>query len=271
MIFVADTHVHFYAEYSEKVFWDRAFAGVGDLAPANAGADRAAALFLAERSDCRFFRRWRERGLDANGAYEIEELREDNVLAVRQRAPGGGVLHVFAGRQIVTRERLEILALTADPDIPDGGTIHEAVKRVLAEGAIAVLPWSPGKWLFDRGRIVRDVIERFPPNRLLLGDSALRPVGWGEPFLMRAAVERGFRVIAGTDPLPITGEEKRVGKYGIAISADFDLKRPVNDIRRLLADPGVRIRRAGRRMGPAAVLRRLWRNRVAKTKREASA
>jgi len=60
--------------------------------------------------------------------------------------PGGG-------RQIVTRERLEILGLAmrrrflmACPP--------RVIQRIVEAGGIPVLPGSPGKWLFARGQLV---------------------------------------------------------------------------------------------------------------------
>jgi hypothetical protein len=81
---------------------------------------------------------------------------------------------------------------------------------------------------------------------------------------MARARRAGFRVVAGSDPLPFPGEESLIGRYGVLCAGEFDEARPVAGAKRLLTDPAVPLRRAGRRCGPARVLLRLWRNRLAK-------
>jgi hypothetical protein len=39
---------------------------------------------------------------------------------------------------------------------------------------------------------------------------------------MRKAKQKGFKVIAGSDPLPIPGEEQLAGSYAIVADVDFD-------------------------------------------------
>ena len=38
---------------------------------------------------------------------------------------------------------------------------------------------------------------------------------------MRQARDRGFKIVAGTDPLPFAGEERGIGRYGVAWSGDL--------------------------------------------------
>lgn len=71
---------------------------------------------------------------------------------------------------------------------------------------------------------------------------------------MRFARERGMRVVAGTDPLPIVGEERVIGTYGIVGESDFNWRDPIGSIRSmLLSSPTMRM------VGRRGDLRDVWR------------
>jgi len=227
------------------------------------GGEVATVALLAERGDCHAFRDM--------SAYEARLAEEGWSVSTASDGPawilsreGELPLYVVAGRQMVTAERLEVLALTVDADLPDGLPAAEAVGRTVDEGALPVLAWAPGKWFGGRGRIVRQLIDAAAPGELLIGDTSLRPTCWGEPLLMRRARRRGLRVLCGSDPLPFVGEERLAGTYANVLEAEFDPSRAVESIRRALRDPHLRVRRAGRRCGPWEVLRRLRQNAASK-------
>jgi hypothetical protein len=111
--------------------------------------------------------------------------------------------------------------------------------------------------MFGRRRIVEGLLEGTSPKDLLIGDSSLRPAGWPEPGLMRAARRAGFRIVAGSDPLPFAGEERMLGRYGVAGDGAFDPRCPAASLRRWLNDPASAFRRVGTRSPLAQVLRRL--------------
>lgn len=260
MLFVADTHVHLYPSYDLTRAFDSAFKNLGRLAAAGSGRGDGVCfgICLTERRGASLFRQFRKGTLRlSGGVYSIESCSEGNAVLVRNRA--GERLFVYAGRQIVSQERLEVLALAADLDIPDGGDVREIVRQVSAGGGVPVLPWAPGKWYGRRGAIVREVIDSSVPGRLLVGDTSLRPIGYLEPLLSRYARRKGFKVVAGTDPFPFDGQELLIGRYGISVEGDFDCKRPVAELKRLLAAPDVVVRLAGCREWPLEVLRRLRR------------
>jgi len=226
---------------------------LGGLAP---GAIRIA--FLTERHDCHCFRELREKGrADLGGGLAIAPTAEEHALVLLRQADP--VLYLVAGRQIVTAERIEVLALTVDADIPDGEQAHAVVTAVQAERGIPVVAWAPGKWFFGRGRVVRELMEVGEPGRLLIGDSALRPTVWPEPFLMRRARARGLTVIAGSDPLPFCGEEPNMGTYASVFEAPFMPAAPVKSVREALASaPSVTT--VGTRCGPLKAAGRLRKN-----------
>ncbi len=256
-----DAHVHLYPAYDWRVAARSLAENLGRIS-----GDRTIRLgLLAEGAGFGFFREARSvpgRYRDADLA--LEPCGDACALRIRE---GQQILgYLIAGRQIVTRERLEVLALGADADIADGAPVKDVLERVRDAGAVPVLCWSPGKWFFERGRVVRALLESPASGRFLLGDTALRPKGWGYPALLALGRRRGFKVLAGSDPLPLAGEERRIGRYGVRVRAEFDPEAPAESVRRMLFYGNVFLETAGARLCP---LQFAWRW-VANWKRKAA-
>ena len=249
MPLLADTHVHLYPVHQPAALFGGAFARMRRLAPEPA----ALALCLTERHDCHAFRALRDGRLDA-APFTVAPAGPH---ALRIDGPAGESLHLIAGRQVNARERLEILALGTDADLPDGEPIADTIRRTRDAGALPVIAWAPGKWFFRRGRIVTALLEQAAPGTLLVGDSALRPTWWPCPDLMSYASLRGLKVIAGSDPLPVAGEERVAGSYATSFDADLDPADPAASLLRTLADPACPPFLVGRRGTPGEVWRRL--------------
>ena len=259
---VADTHVHVYPCYRMEEVFRSAWTNLDRLA--GDSSDKACLLFLTERVGNRFFRDLVDGKAPKAEGWHAKPLGDENAVCVKRSADEAR-LCVLNGRQIVTRERLEVLVLTGDPRVPDGQSVRQVIEEALSEGAVPVLPWAPGKWLFERGRVVAEILRTYQPGQLLIGDTTLRPAGLVEPKLMREARERGFKVVAGTDPLPFAGEERMIGRYGVAWDGDLGEYSLVRDIRRMLLDPQCFMQTVGRRDGVLNVFRRLMKNRQLST------
>jgi hypothetical protein len=250
---MADTHVHLYPCYGLPVALRSLAANLGRT-PAGAYA-----AFLAERRDCRAFAALRDGAvLPPASGLAVRTLPEPGALLLI--AGGGAPVHLFAGRQLVTAERIEVLALLLEDAPPEGLEAGRTIEAILAADGIPVLGWSPGKWWGARGRIARGLLARFGAS-LLLGDTALRPAGRPEPALMREARRRGGGVIAGTDPLPCPGEERLLGSYASLFTWTIDPERPVESARRMLRSASAGAAAAGSRSGWFAAARRWLRNR----------
>lgn len=128
-----------------------------------------------------------------------------------------GSIHVVAGRQIVTKEKLEVLALGLDALPEDGLPIGQVVSEVTNQGAIPVIPWGFGKWLASRRRVVEKIIEQFSDGVLYLGDNSGRPAFMPTPPEFQRAREIGMRILPGTDPLPFGTEFDRAGSFGFYV------------------------------------------------------
>ena len=150
---------------------------------------------------------------------------------------------IIPGRQIVTAERLEVLALGCSREFPDGQPIRKVLDAVADSNATAVIPWGFGKWWGPRGRTLLDILlSNFAPP-FFLGDNGGR-LGLGRgPALFAEAEARGVFVLPGSDPLPFPSEAQRLGSYGFVLPAWEESSRPVDalraSLRRLSASPRV--------------------------------
>lgn len=268
MTVIADTHVHLYPTYDVPRALRTLHANLNGLAP---GATPVG--FLTEASGHDMFTALREGRILPGEGLCVEEARERESITIAPETRTGNEhptsstqhptfnkLVLFAGRQVVTRERIEILALTLRDAVADGRTAETTVSEILDRGGVPVVSWAPGKWFFRRGAVVRDLLERFAPGELLLGDTSLRPRGWGEPRLMQAGRGRGFGVVAGSDPLPVAGEEAWLGRYASRFDGSWDADRPVESARRLLRTCAGEPARCGRRGGLVTTAWRIGRH-----------
>lgn len=255
---LVDAHVHLYPCFNVARAFDAAAANFaaaaralkGTRSPAHAGV-----LCLVETADERFLdgvrrhrlgRVWRGR----KGYWEIEEGCEPEAVVVRC---GNTRLALIAGRQLVTRERLEVLALGTAARLPDGEPIDKTLTAVRDVGAAAVLPWGVGKWLGARGAVVDRILSEPQWEHVFLGDNGNRLAFGPDPARFAAARRAGRSVLPGSDPLPLPGEEQRVGAYGFAVDVELDDLRPAAALLALL-ESGTEFVAFGRRAGVAAFI-----------------
>jgi hypothetical protein len=248
MLYAVDSHVHFYPCYDEKAFFSAAFGNLG----ANCGGQSARFLVLTERSGCQFFAQWRKScPFEVAPGVKMRALPED--LGLEVASGQGEKLVILAGRQICTVEGLEIHALGSVQTFPDGVSFNETLSSISASGAIASIPWGLGKWCFKRKKVLWAAMEAALPGGLLWGDSALRPLDYLGYDVLRRAQSLGYTVLAGSDPLPLCGEERRVGCYISSFEADYDVKVPVASFLSALRSKPAAVRALGRRQSLVSV------------------
>lgn len=249
MELIADTHVHIYPNFDAA----RLIASAAKRMGAHAKTDNhKIILCLTETSKDDFFDRLLNGAHGLPTSWDVDACSDDK--AVRVGCPDGSEVIIVAGRQIVTAERVEILSLATRNVCADGLPAGEVVAAVYGQGGVPVLAWAPGKWMFSRARVVADLVREFGDERLCLGDSSMRPLGWPEPAQMRAAA---LGVLAGSDPLPVPGEEDQAGCYGVRITGDFDQIAPAASLRDLLLSATTETSRFGRRNQPWQLARRM--------------
>jgi hypothetical protein len=225
-----DAHAHLHARHRVDVALAAAVANLSRLAKGPAGVPARRALVMVDPAGTDGLARL----VDGASGLGHRALATADPWCLTLDLDGRQ-LHLVAGRQLLTLERVEVLALGTPVPLDDGIPAAECLRAVRASGALAVLPWSPGKWLGARGRVVRALIDGAEPGELLVGDVAIRPRGLPEPPLLAHARRRGLASVAGSDPLPTAGEETRLGSYGVATLAPWDEARPGPALLALLA------------------------------------
>jgi hypothetical protein len=228
-LLIADAHVHVYPEFDVPRLLDAASANLAGAAR-TIGVDTPRAfayLLLSETRSSDFFQRAAGGGADL-GPWRPSATGEPESL--RLEHPARPPLVLVAGRQVRTEEGLEVLALGTRATFRDGAPFDVALHQVSESAAITVLPWGLGKWWGRRGRTVwRAVADRLrsPVGRLALGDDGGRPRWTPRPSILRRGAAAGALVLRGSDPLPLPGQESRVGEVGFAVIGHGDPDRPL--------------------------------------------
>lgn len=234
---LVDGHVHIHPGAAPGESLDAAArnmaAAVRALGPTDGPTDGV--LLLAEVSGVDAFAALPEE----IGGWRVGTTAEP-VSRLARRQLDGARLAIVAGRQIVTSENLEILALGTRRAIADGAPMAETIAEIAAEGGggengpLAVLPWGVGKWTGRRGGIVRGLIDAASGPPFFLADSGVRLAGSPRPALLAAGEARGRLVLAGSDPLPLAGERRKTGRYGFVVEAALDPDAPFAALARWL-------------------------------------
>jgi hypothetical protein len=259
MIFF-DAHVHIQARFDLDRFLLAALNNFDaqrfTLAPQETGTYF---LLLTEAKFLDFFSVIREQARMQTGSlpssWTLQATAEAESLLLYHETRPGVRLFVVAGRQLVTSERLEVLALATTAKIGDGKSLVDTVNEVREAGGLAVLPWGAGKWLGKRGGIVSNFLQNTSAKSLFVGDNGGRPKLWPRPVPFDLAAGRGIQLLPGSDPLPLPGEEYRVGTYGATVAGTCSDDKPAADLRDLLVDGSQRITPYGQRQGAWQFLR----------------
>ena len=158
-------------------------------------------------------------------------------------------LLVLAGRQIVSSEKLEILALATGACMPDGAPAEKVVADMDAADAIVVLPWGVGKWLGKRGALVNRLTSAADRARLFLGDNGGRPAAWRVPQF-----DGKLKTLAGSDPLPLPGWPQAIGSFGSTLNVALEPSTPSASLKRALRDPATPLESFGKLASPLRFL-----------------
>jgi hypothetical protein len=237
---LVDAHVHVHPGCTGDAFLDAALANFRKAAAALGRPEGfLGCLLLAEMSEMRRMPGWIRRANrpEGDGMWSFERTGEVESLVARRRSGVSGArLLVIAGRQIATREGIEVLALASDAGVLDGLSFGETLQRVRVSGALPVLPWGFGKWWGRRGQLVSGALARRGSAPLFLGDNAGRPALGNEPPLFREARDHGVAVLPGSDPLPLPWHAGRAGSYGFVLEGGLDAEHPAWDLRQRLRE-----------------------------------
>lgn len=246
---IVDAHVHIYDCFELDIMLDAALQNFSKVANNFGRAGMVTGvLLLTEARNNNWFQYARDSCiknqplLAAEKGWEIQLTPDSAVLLATQKKDWQGdesrlnkmPIYLVAGRQIVTSEGLELLALATDHTFEDGLSVSSALDAVRASGAIPVFPWAVGKWLGKRGEVLAALLSPESAAGLCLGDNSGRPVFWRNPSHFKQARALNMHVLPGTDPLPFANEALRVGSFGFIVHGLLGDAQPATDLKQLL-------------------------------------
>lgn len=239
---LVDTHVHIHDCFSPAELFDSAFKNFEAVAAREqSGQEFLGVLMLTEMFGVNWFERLvafsanREvPEADILGEWKIEATDEPNSLIVK--SGDDRRIIVIAGRQIVTSENLEVLALATEQRFEDGLSVEAVLSRVNSSGAIAVMPWGFGKWWGRRGSLMNRLMEEHAKYDFFLGDNSGRPRFTPKPVQFRRAAVMGLRIFPGSDALPFASEFWRPGSMGIMLRAPLSEDTPAADLKEVFKE-----------------------------------
>ena len=249
-----DAHVHIQKNFTLEHLFTAARANFSkQLQEVSPGRPGIFFLLLTEVGNCDCFANLKNQATAARvyslAGWRIAPTKEsESLLAIHDNRPEDR-LFLLAGRQIVTAERREVLALATTAKIRDGLSLLETVDTVRHQGGLAVLPWGAGKWLGKRGRLVEEFLKNANPEHLFVGDNGGRPIFWPRPSQFNTAASRSIRLLPGSDPLSLPGEMERIGSYGAMVEGKCSDDYPAESLKGLLTMRGGKITPFGRRLG----------------------
>lgn len=233
--YLVDGHVHLHPSFEVERFFTAAannFATAGRAL--GFSSSPCGILMLTESSGSNRFVELQRSAADQQAAgFELRATPEDRSLLVA--VPGRSPMMVVAGRQVVTAEDLEVLALGCKEELRDGGPLEATLGLVREAGAIPVIPWGFGKWQSNRRRILLEVLRRQSTGLVFLGDNGGRATLLPQSALFQRAAEMGIRNLPGSDPLPFAREQTRPGSYGFVFDEPLDSQEPATDLLQKLA------------------------------------
>lgn len=223
-----DTHVHLYPRFDVSSFFDSAYRKYADGMWADeSGLEVIGCLMLAETARDDAFAML-QNYQDDGGGWSFHLCRDGVSLWARR---GNDRLLVIAGRQIVTAERLEILALGTRGRFDDGQAIEVTIRAAIDADAQAVLPYGLGKWTGKRADLATQAFYDWHQKGLRLGDNAGRPRGLPDNGLFNCARKIDSAILPGSDPLNIPSGVRCAGSYGIILDVELDPDAPAASVK----------------------------------------
>ncbi|MGP1386405.1 MAG: hypothetical protein ACTS2F_22785 [Thainema sp.] len=257
-LIVADAHVHIYDCFNLDQFLDASYQNFSQIA---ARQDNQlpflGVLFLTETIRDRYFQKLSQLAAGKSTEaltqkWQFRATGEAESLYAYTNA--GAELCIIAGRQIVTAENLEVLALGTAELFEDGQPIDNVVDAVHQAGGLPVIPWGFGKWIGRRGTVLTELLEAEQPT-IFLGDNSGRPLFWKRPPYFETVEKKGLCVLPGTDPLPFTSETDRPGKYGFMMQVAIDAQMPAASLKQAVMNSPTSLKTYGSLESPVRFVR----------------
>lgn len=223
-----DTHVHVYHCYDPGTLLHEA-----NLNSNRSGPGANLILCLTESRGFNFFQNLKDQLKTDNSiaGWSLSEIAKQPAILLRSDDQN---IIIVAGRQVITRQGLEVHALFSEQTYDDGQDIQFIIDQINESASIAVLPWGVGKWLGNRGAIIEKLLNDNEPGNLAIADISARPALWPQPDQFRIARKSGFNCLYGTDPLPIDYEQSRIASAGMVMELPSDITAAVAELKERL-------------------------------------
>ena len=231
-----DTHVHYYPFCTFPEYFDSAFSNMQDAASKiDSSNDFTYILCLLETRTSHWYKDLLAIACSSKqfGDWLIESQDNNQVLRLSQN--DNKELLILPGQQIITSENLELLTIGTTDEISHDSPAHFYINKY-SDTHLVILPWGVGKWLGNRGRIVSDLIRQDNDHRFALGDNSGRASLWKHIPQFDQARSKNINILAGSDPLPIAGQQNKVASYGSIISGALQPENLAHQIRLKLLD-----------------------------------
>jgi len=248
MPILIDGHVHIYPVFPIDRFLDAAWHNFTRAAVENdLSHDATYVLALTENKGNDVFARLKQQADSSSSSFNFFSTGEPESLIASK---GEIKLILIAGRQIISKENLELLSLLSTAKIEDHTlSLAELAATVAENGGLPVLPWGVGKWWGARGKVIGNLLNSSRDFPLFVGDNGNRPSFWPMPALLRHSQNMHIPLLSGSDPLPLSSHLNRPGSSGIIIpEGEVSDDQPAASLRRLLTGKNEAIsfgRRAG--------------------------
>jgi len=258
---LVDGHVHFYGCFETQRFLDAAadnFARIADQI--RASSEVLGCLVICETTGGDPLARLHAELARGKSDWSLVETEEqESRFAVRDQRPR---MIVVAGRQLISRERLEVLALGTCQEVSAGEPLIDTAAEIRQAGAVPVVPWGFGKWWFQRREILVQCLRGAAvagwEREMFVGDSGNRCRSLTGDRVFAIARSLGIRDLPGSDPLPLSKHQCRAGSAGFILPISGETQRPMSRIKRALANCG-----QPERFGKAATIVRFARDQLA--------
>ena len=237
---IIDSHVHIHDCFDLSKFFESASSNCQAHAKSQQHHDHfIGVMLLTESSWDHWFHKladWADQGKtitnDSKTIWSLYRTEEDFTLFARSTQ--GMNLLIVAGRQVVTKEKLEVLGLLTSQRFQDGISIQDAIQQVKESGGVPVIPWGFGKWWGARGKILTELLASSVMTGVFLGDNSGRPSFLPYPSQFSMASQQGIRIFPGSDPLPFVSENWRPCSVGFSVKEAVNEARPGEDLKKIL-------------------------------------
>lgn len=208
MPLLLDLHAHIYPQYEIE---SALYYALYNLATIRASYTYG--MCLTERDSENYFEELQKKEFSFLNIKKIDNV---TLLVDFKNAPEK--LYIFSGQQFITKEKIEVLSLISIKKNLSSLSLSETVDEIVKNGGIPVLPWSFGKWWGRRGFIINNYLKIADRKKVFLGDIPLR--------VLSDKLHSDIRILAGSDPLPVSREEELIGGFATEFKDELDISNP---------------------------------------------